>query len=176
VLVLLFTLPPGAPLRRPDGQVDGNSPFMDSLLFMITLFFLISGIAYGRTVGTIKGSADVIKAVTKTFAGLAGLVFMLLMISQFIALFNFSNLPRVIAVALADVLQQANIGALHAVDRGGRSGRDEHKRFPGAAQTGAQHAVPAIGPELCGIAIAVDQHDFAVVPRLGTEPSHRDAA
>lgn len=85
---------------------------MDSLLFVITLFFLIAGIAFGKTVGTIKTSGDVIKAVTKTFAGLAGLVFMLLMISQFIALFNYSNLPRVIAVTLAGVLETANIGAL----------------------------------------------------------------
>jgi aminobenzoyl-glutamate transport protein len=112
VLVLLLTLPPGAPLRRPDGQIEGNSPFMDSLLFVIMLFFLISGIAFGKAAGTIKNSGDVIKAVTKTFAGLAGLVFMLLMISQFIAVFNYSNLPRVIAVVLAGILEQANIGAL----------------------------------------------------------------
>src|SRR5262245_66525609 len=85
---------------------------MDSLLFVIMLFFLVAGIAFGRAAGTVKSSADVIKGVTKTFAGLAGLVFMLLMISQFIALFNFSNLPRVIAVVLAGVLEQANIGAL----------------------------------------------------------------
>ncbi|MBC8163486.1 MAG: AbgT family transporter [Roseiflexaceae bacterium] len=112
VLITLLTLIPGAPLSRPEGQVDGNSPLMDSLLFVITLFFLVSGILFGRTVGTIKSSADVIKAVTKTFAGLAGMVFMLLMISQFIAFFNYSNMPTVIAVNLAGVLQQANIGAL----------------------------------------------------------------
>jgi aminobenzoyl-glutamate transport protein len=112
VLILLLTLIPGAPLRRPEGQVEGNSPLMDSLLFVITLFFLVSGIAFGRTVGTIKSAADVIKAVTKTFAGLAGMVFMLLMISQFIAFFNYSNMPTVIAVTLAGWLQQANIGPL----------------------------------------------------------------
>jgi aminobenzoyl-glutamate transport protein len=50
--------------------------------------------------------------VTKTFAGLAGLVFMLLMISQFIAYFNYSNMPNVIAVTLAGMLEQANIGAI----------------------------------------------------------------
>jgi aminobenzoyl-glutamate transport protein len=111
-LVLLFTLIPGGPLRRPESQVAGNSPLMDSLLFVITLFFLVSGIAFGRTVGTIKSSNDVIKAVTKTFAGLGGMVFMLLMISQFIAFFNYSNMPTVIAVTLAGWLQQANIGSL----------------------------------------------------------------
>ncbi len=112
VVILALTLPPGAPLRTPPDQVGGNSPLMDSLLFIIMLFFLLSGIAFGRAVGTFKGSTDVIKAATKTFAGLAGLVLMLLTISQFIAVFNYSNMPRVIAVVLADALERANIGAL----------------------------------------------------------------
>lgn len=112
VVILLLTLPPGSPLRRPDGQVGGNSPLMDSLLFVIMLFFLIAGIAFGKGAGTVKSSGDVIKAVTKTFSGLAGLVFMLLMISQFISFFNYSNLPSVIAVNLADLLERASIGAL----------------------------------------------------------------
>ncbi len=59
-----------------------------------------------------KGSTDVIGAVTKTFAGLAGLIFMLLMISQFIAYFNYTNIPRVLAVVMANALEQANVGAL----------------------------------------------------------------
>jgi aminobenzoyl-glutamate transport protein len=111
-VILLLTLPPGAPLRRPDGQVGGNSPLIDSLLFVITLFFLISGIAFGRAAGTIKNSGDVIKGVTKTFAGLAGLVFMLLMISQFIAYFNYSTCPRY--PGRDGRLEQANIGALRS--------------------------------------------------------------
>ena len=48
----------------------------------------------------------------KTFSGLAGLVFLLLIISQFIAYFNFSNMPTVIAVNMADFLEGADIGAL----------------------------------------------------------------
>jgi len=70
----------------------------------------VSGVRVGA--GTVKGSNDVIKAITKTFASLAGLVFMLLMIAQFIAYFNFSNMPSVIAVTLANWLEQANIGAV----------------------------------------------------------------
>jgi aminobenzoyl-glutamate transport protein len=37
---------------------------------------------------------------------------MLLMISQFIAYFNFSNLPSVLAIVLAELLESAGIGAL----------------------------------------------------------------
>jgi aminobenzoyl-glutamate transport protein len=112
-IVTLFTAPPGAPLRDPEtGGIIGNTPFMDSLLFIIMLVFLISGIFYGIGAKTLKGSGDVIKAVTKTFAGLGGMVFMLLMISQFIAYFNYTNMPQVIAVSLADWLERVNVGAI----------------------------------------------------------------
>ena len=112
-LVLFITIPEGAPLREPvTGDIIGATPFMDSLLFIIAMFFLVSGIGYGVGVGTFKSPNDVIAAVTKTFASLAGLVFMLLMISQFIAYFNFSNLPSVLAIVLAEALEAAGIGAL----------------------------------------------------------------
>ena len=113
LIVFLLTIFPGAPLRHPEtGGIIGTTPFMDSLLFLIMLVFLLAGIGYGYGAGTFTGSNDVIRGVTKTFAGLAGLVFMLLMISQFIAYFNYSNLPSVIAVTLAGWLEQANIGAI----------------------------------------------------------------
>jgi aminobenzoyl-glutamate transport protein len=112
-VVLVCTVPPGAPLRDPDtGNIVGNTPFMDSLLFIIAAFFLAAGICYGAGAGTIKTSNDVITAITKTFSGLAGLVLMFLMIAQFLAYFNYSNLPQVIAVALADLLERAAIPAL----------------------------------------------------------------
>jgi aminobenzoyl-glutamate transport protein len=112
-VVLLATLPPGAPLRDPvTGSIIGQTPFMGSLLFIVMLFFFIPGVAYGSAVGKYKGANDVIAAVVKTFAGLGGLIFMLLMISQFIAYFNYSNMPSVIAIALADWLGQAGISAI----------------------------------------------------------------
>jgi aminobenzoyl-glutamate transport protein len=111
--ILLITLPSGAPLRDPvTDAVIGNTPFMTSLVFIITLIFLMAGLGYGYGAKTIKGSGDVIASVTKTFASLSGLIFILLMISQFIAFFNYSNMPQVIAISMAATLEQANIGAL----------------------------------------------------------------
>jgi aminobenzoyl-glutamate transport protein len=112
-LVLVCTIPSGAPLRDPvNGDIIGQTPFMDSLLFIITMFFLLAGIGYGIGAGTVKSANDVIGFITKTFSSLAGLIFMLLMIAQFIAYFNFTNMPTVAAVAMADILEQANIAAL----------------------------------------------------------------
>lgn len=111
--IVLLTAPPGAPLRDPETDaIVGNTPFMDSLIFLITLIFLIAGVCYGIGARTIKSSLDVISAVTKTFASLSGLIFMLLVISQFIAYFNFSQIPTVIAGGMANLLESANINEI----------------------------------------------------------------
>src|SRR5262249_54635997 len=110
VVGLLATVPPGAPLRGPPtGSIIRNTPFFDSLLFILATSLLVPGICFGAGAGTIKSSNDVIASITKTFSGLAGLVLMFLTIAQFLAYFNYSNLPRVIAVALADLLERAAI-------------------------------------------------------------------
>lgn len=109
----VMTVPPGAPLRDPvDGAIIGNTPFMDSLIFMITTIFLLAGIGYGYGARTLNTSNQVIGAITKTFASLSGLIFMLLVISQFIAYFNFTQIPQVLAGGMAHVLESADIGAL----------------------------------------------------------------
>ncbi len=112
-IVLLATLPNGAPLRDPEtNAIIGQTPFMSSLLFIVMLFFFIPGVAYGAATGMYKNANEVISAVVKTFSGLAGLIFMLMMISQFIAYFNYSRMPAVIATTLAHWLGEANIGPI----------------------------------------------------------------
>ena len=112
-VVALLTALPNAPLRNPEtGEVFGSSPFMSSLLFIISMLFLAAGLGYGRGAKTLTGSTNVINAIVKTFNGLGGLIFLMLLIAQFIAYFNYSNMSRLAATGLADVLESANIGAL----------------------------------------------------------------
>lgn len=113
LVVVLLTAFPEAPLRNPEtGDIFNDSPLMDGLIFIITMVFLVAGICFGIGARTINSSVDVINAIVKTFAGLSSLIFLLLLISQFIAFFNFSNMPTVAAVKLADALESADIGAL----------------------------------------------------------------
>jgi aminobenzoyl-glutamate transport protein len=113
VVIALLTVIPGAPLRDPEtDKVIGDSPFMDSLIVIIALIFFVAGLAYGRGAGTIKGSAEVLGSITKSWAGLATLLFLFLLIAQFIAYFNFSNMAQVAAVQLGDVLERMDIGAV----------------------------------------------------------------
>jgi aminobenzoyl-glutamate transport protein len=109
----LLTIPPGAPLRNPEtGALLGDSPFMAGLIVAVTLVFLAAGVAYGIGARTLRGSADIIAAMEKAIAGLAGLIFLLFIISQFLAIFNYSNLATLAAVKLGDGLEHAGLGAL----------------------------------------------------------------
>ncbi|MFO0896752.1 MAG: AbgT family transporter [Pirellulales bacterium] len=112
-LFAALALPPGAPLRNPDtGALIGNSPLMNGLIAVIMVLFLASGVGYGIGARTIASVGDVIKAMEKAISGLGGLILLLLIISQFVAYFNYTNMGTILAVSLADLLKDANIGAL----------------------------------------------------------------
>lgn len=109
-LVLLLTVPSWGPLRNPEtGSLIEDSPLMGSIIFLILLYFFVMGLCYGKGAGTIRTSMDVINPMTKTIAGLAGLFFLLLVISQFIAYFTYSQLGTIAAVQMADVLERAGL-------------------------------------------------------------------
>jgi aminobenzoyl-glutamate transport protein len=113
VVFLLLTVPSGAPLRNPTtGELIGDSPFMNGLIGMITMIFLVSGWAYGVGAGTLRTLTDAIKAIEKAITGMGGTIFLFFVLSQFVAYFTYTNMGAVLALQLAGVLTQANIGAL----------------------------------------------------------------
>lgn len=111
VAFALLTLPAGAPLRNPDtGALIGDSPFMNGLIALIMVLFLVTGAAYGIGARTMNSATDIIKAMEKAITGLGGLIFLLLIISQFVAYFNYTNMGTILAVSMANLLKDANIG------------------------------------------------------------------
>ena len=108
-----LTLPSGAPLRHPETDaLIGNSPFMNGLIALIMIIFLVIGAAYGVGAGTMKSATDVIKAMEKAVSALGSLILLLFVLSQFIAYFNFSGMADLLAVSMANVLKDAGIPPL----------------------------------------------------------------
>nr|WP_217924367.1 AbgT family transporter [Miltoncostaea oceani] len=113
VVIGALTAPPGAPLPDADtGAVIGTSPFMDSLIVIITLMFFAAGLGYGRGAGTLRTSGEAIDAITRSWASLATLLLLFLLIAQFIAYFNYSNMAQVAAVQLGDLIESADVGSV----------------------------------------------------------------
>jgi aminobenzoyl-glutamate transport protein len=113
VVFALLTLPPGAPLRNPDtGELIGNSPFMNGLIALIMVVFLVTGAAYGYGTGKLNTATDIIKAMEKAMSGLGGLILLFFVLSQFVAYFNYTNMGTIMALKLSDVLKAANFPPL----------------------------------------------------------------
>ncbi|MDR6635800.1 aminobenzoyl-glutamate transport protein [Phyllobacterium sp. 1468] len=113
VVFLLLTLPSGAPLRNPEtGELIGNSPFMNGLIALIMLMFLVTGWTYGIGAGTLRTLSEVIAAIEKSIKNMGGTIFLFFVLSQFVAYFTYTNIGTVMALSLSGALQAANIGAL----------------------------------------------------------------
>lgn len=115
VVIAALTAPPlpwGVLRNQVTGGIMAGSPFMSGLIILISLAFLFVGYAYGRAAGTIANMTAAIGLIVKTWSGLAGMIFLLFVIANFIAFFNYTNLATVLAVNLADILQTAPLGAV----------------------------------------------------------------
>ena len=114
VALALLTLPPapwGILRNQEPGGIMAGSPFMSGLIILLSIMFLVIGYAYGRAAGTIANVTAAIGLIVKTWGGLAGMIFLLFVIANFIAFFNYTNLATVLAVNLADILSTAPLGA-----------------------------------------------------------------
>ena len=111
IFIALLTAPPGAPLRHPEtGEIISGSPFMSGLIVLISALFFTVGFTYGKATGTVPTLTAAINMVQKTFAGMAGLILLLLIIAQFVAFFGFTNIATVLAANLAEFLETVPLG------------------------------------------------------------------
>ncbi len=108
-----LTLPTGAPLRHPEtGTLIGSSPFMNGLIALIMVAFLVTGAAYGFGAKTMNSVTDIIKAMEKAMAGLGSLILLFLVLSQFVAYFNYTNMGTILALNMSETLKAANFPPL----------------------------------------------------------------
>lgn len=111
LIVLGFLMfPQNAILKEPDkyGDVNINNFLAHGLIPALLLLFLIPGAVYGKTVGTIKDSNDLVKAMTKSMESMGGYLVLAFFAAQFVALFAYSNLGTILSVNGANFLN--NIG------------------------------------------------------------------
>ena len=82
-----------------------NSYFQDGFTYMMSIFFGITGIAYGISAKTIKSDKDLFNKLKESLSELGIILVMIFFASQFIAIFKESNIGTVIAATMANMLQ-----------------------------------------------------------------------
>lgn len=105
--IFLALLPSNSPLRGPNGELV-KSPFLQSIIPLMLILFLLVGGVYGVVAGKIQSSRDFTDLMAKGISGMTGYIVLVFAISQFIEYFNWSNLGLWLAVNGANVLE--NIG------------------------------------------------------------------
>ncbi len=114
VVVVGGALLPASVLRNESGGFI-PSPLLSSVVPIVFGFFLVAGLAYGITVGTIRSSRDVPRLMTEAVRDLAGYIVLIFAAAQFIALFQWSNMGALIAVRGANLLEGAGLTGFVAI-------------------------------------------------------------
>ncbi|MBW4558980.1 MAG: AbgT family transporter [Trichormus sp. ATA11-4-KO1] len=107
-LLVMVLLPQGI-LRDPEKLTIIPSPFLDSIVFIISLAFLIPGIFYGKAAGTIQNDKDVVKALSNSMSAMGYYIVLAFIAAQFIAYFTWSNLGVIMATNGAEFLKSTGI-------------------------------------------------------------------
>ena len=106
-------LPESAPLRDPaTGAILGNSPFMQSIILILTALFLIPGAAYGFGSKTFESAEGIVKGMVKSMSSMASVLVIIFVSAQFVSYFTYSNLGIVAAVSGADMLHSIGFTGL----------------------------------------------------------------
>lgn len=109
LLVLsIFVVPKNAVLRNPETGGLIPSPFLKGIIPILMLFFVVIGVTYGKTVGTIKSVNDIPKHMAESMKTMSSFIVLVFVIGQFVAYFNWTNIGVVIAVKGSNFLQ--NVG------------------------------------------------------------------
>jgi aminobenzoyl-glutamate transport protein len=101
LVVILFVT---GPLAGENGAFIG-SPLLNGLIPVLFIFFSLCGLAYGFVSGSFKNSVDVNKAMTKQMNAMGAYVLFCFFCGQFQALFNWTKLGTMLAIAGADGLE-----------------------------------------------------------------------
>ena len=109
ILIALLVIPQGAPLRDPETGGIVPSPFLRGLIPILFFFFAIPGYFFGKATGTIKKSNDVLKFMENGMKDMSGYIVLMLVVAQFINLFNWSQLDSIIAISGAQFLQATGL-------------------------------------------------------------------
>ncbi len=108
--VTLILLLPGGFLRdHVTDTILPNSPFIKSIIPILTFFFLSIGIMYGLGAKTIKSSHDIAKFMASGVNTITGVLIVFLFAAQFIDYFSKTNLATLIAIKGAEWLQTNNL-------------------------------------------------------------------
>jgi aminobenzoyl-glutamate transport protein len=107
-ILALGVVPEGGVLRNPETGEVLNSPFLNGIVAIIFVVFMVPGFVFGWVTGSMRSDRDVIDGMAKSMSTLGLYIVIVFFASQFVAFFGWTNLGQIVAVTGATFLE--NIG------------------------------------------------------------------
>ena len=89
-----------------------NSYFQDGFTYIVSMLFVIAGIAYGIGSKTVHNGRDIIEAASKKFNNIGSIFILMFVVSQFIAVYRKTNIGMVVTAWLAILLEKMSLSGI----------------------------------------------------------------
>lgn len=109
ILLLLLIVPQNAFFRAANGSILPSSPFVSSIVFILFMFFFVTGTAYGAGAGTIKSQKDIPVLMSNALRGSLVFFAVALPAAFFIKFFNDSRIANLISLRGGELLQSLDL-------------------------------------------------------------------
>ncbi len=96
-------------LRQIFGE---NSYFQDGFTYMMSLLFIVTGLAYGIGSKTYKSDRDVYEGCHESLKNLGGILILIFFASQFIFIFRKTNIGTILTGIVANVIDSISFGGI----------------------------------------------------------------
>ncbi|GIK18318.1 MAG: AbgT family transporter [Leptolyngbya sp. PLA2] len=119
LLFVCFKLIPGWPFDDARGRMgaipglsragDHFDRWVEAIVPLLFILFLLPGVVYGVVVGTVRNSGDAARLMVESMAGMAPIIVLAFFAAQFIEYFKYSNLDKMLAYTGGEFLAGANL-------------------------------------------------------------------
>ena len=89
-----------------------NAYFQDGFTYLVSLFFVLTGIAYGIGSKSIKNDRNIVENASRNFNNIGSIFILMFVVAQFIAVFRKSNIGLVVTSWLATALEHTGFSGI----------------------------------------------------------------
>ena len=122
MLVYIYSLIPGLPssgillnssAKAYVDQLFGEKAyFQQSFTYMVAIYFILTGIAYGIGSKSIKNDKELWNNTSSKFKNIGELILLMFIFSQFIAIYRDSNIGKILTTYLASLLETLKLSGI----------------------------------------------------------------
>jgi len=122
IFMYIYSLIPGLPYSGllldnstkiyVDQLFGEKAYFQSSFTYCVSLFFIVTGIAYGIGAKTVKNDKEIIEQAATKFKDLGSLFLLMFVVSQFITIYKDTNIGLLITTWFANLLEHMSLSGI----------------------------------------------------------------